>query len=71
MVDIKGGKIIAYSDNRFLINKHYSKVKKSSDYTKEASGIIGVMWREVKQMLFEVSLEYLNDKPCPNKEFHQ
>ena len=29
------------------------------------------MQQEIKQMIFEVTLEYSNDKPKSNKEFYQ
>ena len=36
----KGGEIVMCSSNKFLTKEYYYAVKKSSDYAKEAGGVI-------------------------------
>ena len=69
--NVEGGELVTHSDNKFLIRKYHKEVKKPSNYAKEAGKVIEALRIEVKDIGFEVSIEYANNKSCPNKEFYQ
>ena len=46
-------------------------MKKASNCTKEAGGVIEAFQREVKELAFDVALEHANNKPRANQEFYQ
>ena len=69
--NIESGEIVIYNDNKKLIREIHKEVMKESECTGEAGAIVEVIRRELKKSHIEISIEYSNNKPYPNKEFYQ
>ena len=69
--NIENGEIIVYMDNKLVINNIKKDAHKESDVTGEVGATVAAIKEAIAKASIEITVEYSNNKPRPERIFVQ
>ena len=69
--NIDRGEVVVYADDKTVIREIYKPINKESNATGEAGATIAAIRDKIEKAPIDISINYLNNKPRPDKTFSQ